>query len=87
MINGDPAIERNLAVLQHENAISQQYGFFDIMGYQQGRRSMGFAQIMYQALHFQTGEGVQRGKGFVQQQQFRFADEGTRQCGPLGFST
>ncbi len=71
------------ALLQHEDPIGERDGLVHIVGHEQHGRIVGAPQLQHQFVHLDAGQGVERRKGLIQQQEFGFADQGPRERRPL----
>src|SRR5262245_31655225 len=70
--------------LSHDdNAITDVDGFVDVMRNEEHRCAAGLPEPQHLILHPHSGEGVQRTKWLVEQQDFRFIDQRTSQCDSL----
>lgn len=71
----DIEIERDLAMVDDDDAIGQCHGFRDIMGDQHGGKCLLQPDALEQLLHFDAGERIERAERFVQCQNIGMGDK------------
>ena len=62
-------------------------GFVDVVGHEQDGWVVALPQVKDELMHRQARERVERTERLVQQHQFRFADERTRERDPLSLAS
>jgi hypothetical protein len=75
--------QRDLAVVQHDDAVGQRNSLIHIVGDQQHGRLVGGYEVSEQAVHLEAGQRIQGAERFVRQQQFGIADQGSGQRNTL----
>src|SRR5580698_10560042 len=77
------SLDARRTVCQHDHPVRQRHRFLDVMGNQQYRSSFASHQLGHVALEHDLGLEIERGERFVQQDDFRVGDEGSRQSNAL----
>ena len=72
----DIEVERDLAVIDDDDAVGQRHGFGDVMGDQHGGECLLQPDAFEQLLHLDAGEGIEGAERFVEGEDIGMGDEG-----------
>ena len=77
-------ISFDIAVFHDQDAVTQQQGFFHVVGDEQDRFSLVLKESQHHVLKVTAGEVIQRAERLVHENQFRIVKQRAPQGNPLG---